>query len=340
MKANDVYFPLRSNIDFFENKSKQPDLISKIKQSILLYNILYFDVGAYRLSCGDNGSVNNYYPPEHMDHLDLDVPDSTSRGFYVGMQKEPHGKPFFPIRFSEKSTNYLVCFQNIISEMGLENEKFIKYGIPELNKEWEKILSKAVWNTSDYKKYIDGYRFCKNVILENFHHSLIVSNAINASPMVDGLHIKLIEKINKDVIESTDMRIEIFNEINDLFRFTLPNFSLLPIDEILDLRNDKLFENFRNHILKINNNIKNIDNGQSKASALFIRDLMEEAQELIPTTKKITLNGLLLLLGEMTVPGVGSALSFGSYMKELNDWRKFQNSSLAFIMKYSNDNKN
>ena len=54
MTVEDVYFPMRSNIDFFEYKSNQPNLIAKIKQSILLYDNLHFDAGAYSISCGDN----------------------------------------------------------------------------------------------------------------------------------------------------------------------------------------------------------------------------------------------------------------------------------------------
>ncbi|MEN6552701.1 MAG: hypothetical protein ABFC34_07415 [Methanobacterium sp.] len=338
MNVNDVYFSLRSNIDFFENKSNQPDFISKVKQSILLYNTLYFDAGAYTVSCGDNGSFNNYYPPEHMDHLNLEVPDSTSKGFYVGMQEEPNGKPFFPIRYSENSKNYLVCFQNIISEMGLEDEKFIKYEIPVLNSLGNDILSKAVWNTSDYKKYIDGYLFCKNRILENFHHSLIVSNAINASPILDGLHDKLIEEISKDVFNAADMRIDILKEINDLLKFILPNFSSLQIDEILDLRKDKLFENFRRMILKINNSIIVGDYNKSDSKALFMKELADEAKEIEPNNKKIVLNGLLFMMSitpDPTIGTVGNALSFGSFLKDLNDKKKFQNSSLAFVMKYA-----
>ena len=53
----DIYFPIKSNIDFFEKKSNQPSLISKIKQSILLYENLYFD------------EVPIGYPVEIMVHL-------------------------------------------------------------------------------------------------------------------------------------------------------------------------------------------------------------------------------------------------------------------------------
>lgn len=339
MNVNDVYFPLRSNIDFFENKSNQPDFISKIKQSILLYNTLYFDAGAYSISCGENGSFSNYYPPEHIEPLDLDVPDSTSRGFYVGMREEPNGKTVVPIRYSEKSKNYLVCFQNIISDMGLENEKFINYKIPELNKEGKNILSKTNWNTREYKKYIEGYSFCKSKVLENFNHSLIVSTDINASPMLDKLHDKLIENITMDVFKAADMRIEIFNEINDLFKFTLPNFSSLPVNEILDIRKDKLFENIRQNILKINNAIINGDYNKSDSKALFMKELMDEAREIGPNNGKIVLNGLLLMMSlvpDPTIGSVGNAISFGSFLKDLNDKKKFQNSSLAFIMRYAN----
>jgi hypothetical protein len=332
MTVEDVYFPMRSNIDFFEKKSNQPNLIAKIKQSILLYDNLHFDAGAYSISCGDNGSFDWWYPPEEIKDLNLDVPESTSTGFYVNMQPEPNGKPFGVIGHSNNSKNYIACFQKLISDMGLKDEKFINFGIHELTPPGKKRLTKAIWDTSGYKDLIEGTTFCRNKIFENFHHSLLCSETIGTPIMFDDLHEKLIEKMNLNIIKAVDMRFEVFERINKLLKFVLPDFSLLPMDELLDLRKDSLFYNFREGILKINKSL--INNGKdSEIEGLFMKGLMEEAKEIAPSNDKMAINGTLLLIG--LLPYIGNAASLASYLKEAHDFQSFQNTSLAFIMNYS-----
>jgi hypothetical protein len=335
MKADDVYFPMRSNIDFFEKKSNQLDLIAKIKQSILLYDNLHFDAGAYTISCGDNGSFDWWYPPDQINTINLDVPETTSTGFYVNMQPEPNGKPFGVINHSDNSKNYVVSFQKLILNMGLIDEKFINFGIHELTPSGKQRLTKAIWNTSNYKDFIEGTTFCKKKILDNFHYSLLCSETIDTPIMIDDLHKKLIEEMNLNIIRAADLRIEVLERINKLLKFNIPDFSLLSMDELLDLRKDRLFNNFREHLLKIHELLINNDNyyENSEIEGLFMKDLMEEAKEFAPSDKKIALNGAVLLLGFL--PYIGNATSLASYLKEVNSLQSFQNTSLAFIMKYT-----
>ncbi|MBI5680237.1 MAG: hypothetical protein HZC47_05015 [Methanobacterium sp.] len=333
----DIYFPLRSNLDFFEKRANQPDLISKIKQSVLMYENIYFDAGAYELSCGDNGSFSNYFPPEQIHDLDLDVPESTRTGSHVIMQLEPNGRPFCPIPPSDNSKSYTVCFQKLIYDIGIQNEKFINFGIYNLTNYGKGLLRKSVWDTREYKKYIDGETFFKDKILENFHFSLLCSESIKTPMMIDSLHDRLVDNINKDIIRKADMRLEIFNKINDLLKFIIPDFSSLSVDEILDLRKDNLFNNFRDKLLKINEfSIKNeIENNEKiEIEALFLKELMEEAIEFAPSDKKLQISGVLMLLGFL--PYIGNVASLGNYLNEIKTFTDFENSSMAFIIKYSN----
>lgn len=64
-----------------------------------------------------------------------------------------------------------------------------------------------------------------------------------------------------------------------------------------------------------------------------MKDLMDEAYEIAPSDKKIVLNGAVLLLGFL--PYIGNATSLARYLKEVNSFQSFQNTNLAFIMKYT-----
>ena len=244
------------------------------------------------------------------------------------MQPEPNGKPFRVINHSDNSKDY-ICFQKLISDMELNDEKFINFGIHELTPPGKKRLTKAIWDTSGYKDLIEGTTFCRNKIFENFHYSLLCSETIGTPIMFDDLHEKLIEKMNLNIIKAVDMRFEVFERINKLLKFVLPDFSLLPIDKILDLRKDSLFNNFRKGILKINESLINNDK-DSQIEGLFMKELMEEVKEIAPSDKKIAVNGTLLLVG--LLPYIGNAASLANYLNEINNLQSFQNTSLAFIM--------
>ena len=70
-----IYFPIWSNISFFEQRSAKVDLITKIKQSVLMYNQLHFDSGGYQFSCNDWGKIDLRIPPESIEQNDFKDPE-------------------------------------------------------------------------------------------------------------------------------------------------------------------------------------------------------------------------------------------------------------------------
>ncbi len=298
-----------------------------------MYENLHFDAGAYELSCGNNGSFSNYFHPEQINELDLDIPETTRTGFYLAMQPEPNGPPFYAIPHSDNSKSYTVCFQKLINDMGIQDEKFIKLGMFEITDSGNKQLKQNISYTEKYKEYINETRFCKNKIFENFHFSLLCSEYIGIPMMIDSFHDKLIENTNKEIIKKVDMRLDIFNKINSFLNLKISDFSSLSIDEILDLRKDKSFKNFRKRMLNINEYLSNKDEEEEiKIESLFFKEIIEEVKEFAPSKKSIGINGTLLMLGFL--PHIGNATSIAGYAKELKSYNDFQQSSIAFIMKY------
>ena len=168
------------------------------------------------------------------------------------MQPELEGQPFYAIRPSDNNKNYIVCFQKLIEDMGILDEKFIEFGIHELTDSGEKRLRDNMWNAKEYTQYIEGEYFCKKIILENFYYSLLCSETIKAPMLIDNFYDRLIENTNKEIIKKADLRLDIFNRINNFLKLKISDFSSLSIEEILDLRKDKSFKNFRKKMLNIN----------------------------------------------------------------------------------------
>lgn len=331
---HDIYFPIRSNIHFFEQKANQPPLISRIKQSILMYNNLIFDDGGYTLSCNGHGSFDSIVPPNQLDRFKLEVPEEASKEFFLNAKDDRTGKPFSLIPHSKNSKNYGVSFRKLLNDMNIENESFVKFELQELTPDGKKVLNDAVRKTSDYKKFIDGNSFFQNKIFENFHNSILISNSLNTPFILDSLHNNLLKNISQNIIKTSDARLEVFNRINELLQLKMPDFSSMKVDDVLDLRKDKLFEKFRDKLLDINKNLMQkeiLEFDKSQIDALFVNELLKEIKELAPSIKKLLISGTLGVAGAVPIAGV--AASGIGVVKDGISTFKFSRSWLAFIIK-------
>lgn len=330
-----IYFPIRSNIHFFEKKANQPPLISRIKQSILMYNNLIFDDGGYTLSCNEHGSFDSIVPPQQLDRLKLEVPEEPSRVISLNARDERTGKTFNLIPHSDNSQNYSVSFRKLLAEMNIENESFIKFELQELTPHGKQVLREAVRKTNDYKKFIEGNSFFKNKVFENFHNTILLSNSLNTPFMLDVLHDNLLKNLSQNIIKISDVRLDVFNRINELLQLKMPDFSSMKVDEILDLRKDKLFKKFRYKLLDINNNLIGKDLSKfdkTQIDSLFVNEVLEEIKEFAPSSKKLVVSGTLGLAG--AVPIAGIAASGVSVARDAISTYNFSRSWLAFIFKH------
>lgn len=142
------------------------------------------------------------------------------------------------------------------------------------------ILDEVINKTESYKDFIEAPQFCKDPILENFHTSILLSLGV-APIMIDNIHHKLLNKININNIP-LDSSIEILHRVNKLLSFKLPDFSLMKIEDILDLRKDSLFRKFREKLFDINSILINKEiNGldESKIESLFLNECLTENEK-------------------------------------------------------------
>lgn len=331
-----IYFPLRSNIQFFEMQANQPPLISRIKQSILMYNNLIFDDGTYTLSYNEHGSFDSFVPPPQSDRFQLEVPEEPSRVISLNARDERTGETFNLIPRSDNSHSYSVNFRKLLAKMNIENEPFIKFELKRLTHDGKQVLREAVRKTNDYKKFIDGNPFFTDKVFENFHNSILMSNSLNTPFMLDVLHDNLLKNLSQNIIKISDVRLDVFNRINELLQLKMPDFSSMKVDEILDLRKDKLFKKFRYKLLDINNNLIEKDLSKfdkTQIDSLFVNEvLLEEIKEFAPSSKKLVVSGTLGLAGAFPIAGI--AASGVSVARDAISTHKYNRSWLAFIFKH------
>jgi len=325
---NDVYFPARGNVAFFDKRANQVNLISRIKHSILMFDNIHFDAGAYILSSSDRGAIDSEVPPEIAAKLKIEVPDKPMTSFGVKLINEQTGKEGTIISPGSDTKSYFVNFHKIINDLGLSEQKFIQFKIITLNQDGKRIINEQVRNLDNYKRYIEGNSFHQKYILKNICISLMNSLLLKTPMMVDALNNNLLHNMPKTKI--SDARIEILKQVNELLKFNIPDFSTMDIDKLLDLRQDKLFISFRNKLVELNKTLikdpKEID--LEKIKSLFVKELIDEMKEMAPSGMDLFVNGILGLAGPL---GTGVSI-----VKDGTQLLDFKSSWLAFIMKNTN----
>src|SRR6266536_3587599 len=58
------FFPLRSNVGYFDTPQEYLSLIGRIKQASLLYDYLVFEEGIYTATVWDSGVFDYWMPPD------------------------------------------------------------------------------------------------------------------------------------------------------------------------------------------------------------------------------------------------------------------------------------
>jgi len=337
---NNIFFPLRSNLDFFSEKSKQPLLIKNVKNAILFYENLIFEAGGYMQFSGDDAISDFNLSPDAANETIVDVPDSPMGSYTLNIKPEnsDSGATAFPMGEHHKS--FRINFYPLLNELGLLEEKFIDNKYFYVNDYAKKEIKKLCAQSKIYLDNIEGNRFFKEKVIYNLYLSFLFRDKIDSNIFIDSIHDELIKSLNNDFIVNiknsgcSDFanKIETYETINGLLSFKLPNFSKLGMDEILDLRKDKAFISFRKEIEKLSDLSYDEDN-KDTIEGKFIRDFISEFKEFSPSSKDISMSGCLNICS--LIPYVGIASSAISTSKDLLEKYNFDKSWISYIMKYN-----
>ena len=262
-------------------------------------------------------------------------PDNSIKRTYIMGKNEQTGETF-PIMSPGKGKHFSVSFEHLIQEMGLYDADFIEFQVKDLNENGKRILNEVMDKTKSYTNFIDGPKYCKEAILENFHRSLLMSKGF-APIMIDNVHHKLLLESSINNLKM-DLSLEVLNRVNKLLKYRIPDFSSMEISKILELRNDSLFQKFREKLFDINNLLTSKDLrdlNESEIESLFLEEYLSEMKEFTISTNDVIINGGLGVVG--LIPGLGTVSSVAGLSKTAYDAKKvydYKKSWIAFIMEY------
>jgi hypothetical protein len=242
-------------------------------------------------------------------------------------------------------TRFKIDYYEIFNNIDVSDYKFLKfivlqneYNIP--NDAKAIIESESRKDKNDFAD-IHPNKANRDLVIDNLNHDLVASILLKSSAIIDPAHHDLLKKkcwhkespyYTKPVIESIALR--------KLLNIEVPDFSNFTLEQVLELREDRSWSEFRDFIRSITLDAKDDPEILTDAKGFekviqynYTRSLSRELGKRFTTGSKFGKGAVMELgleLGFGSVPGLGLALNVA---KSAIDYWKDSGMWFAFILK-------
>ncbi len=343
--VNSIYFPLRSNIGWFQSDKLQQSIVNRIKIALLIYDVIIFEEGTYIAEFTENGGPEWFWPPgffpvdQRFIDYDRDIkPGNISVGISIA-----NSEKFTEINSGKTIERFKIDYYQILNQIDLSKYDFIRYinikNKSNFPKETQKIIRTLNHRDKTTLKDSHANTFMRDSFIQNLNLDLVTSILLQSSIIFDHNHTKL---LNKKSI-SSQREISSFPDGKDfaaksLLSFVTPNIEDLTIDQILDLRMDKTWVDFRDFINSIILEVKSDpDNLYDKEKYLsYIESYLKN--KMFDKLKRKHKTGLSLTFDIASgivsnIPVVGAILKAGETVNTIDSYLADKSSWFAFLMK-------
>jgi len=335
-----ILFPLRTNIKSLQRWGPNYDISARIKQSMILYDEVILETGTYLYSKSDRFVLHDF---------DQWNEENTKGNVLKRMEEieKKQGESYITVidgKTGAEKSKYKVEKQDrfvadyrtvdVLSEIesesyGKEGE-FLKYAYVLRKKKHRDSINLINKKDLENRKFAETARRIYGDIplvglLSNLNDSLALSHLFKMPITVDVLHAPLLKIKAKSKIGLE------FSILDRLAEMRIPDFSTLNLDNLLELRKDKAINSFRELIGKINSQLQS--ESTYGIDQLFMKELLEEIKEVVPTRRNIALEASLGTLSLIPVPLIGIATTIFDVGKELKEYKDFATNWLSFVLK-------
>jgi hypothetical protein len=313
------FFPLRTNVEYFDTPEGYLSLKERIKQACILYDRLIFEGGLYQASIGPTGSFDLWIPPLELTDAILKA-KFTSRGGEHHWRIAPTGSENYHTVISGPMERWFRAeFHTALREFDGENMPWIDIETYELTPDFKQLADSSADNDErdENIRILDASHFFRRKILTNLNRDLILIASLGTSASIDPLHASVLEqKMAKkpEQLKSAPgfLAIEV----------AVPNFSNLPWDTILELREHPSLSEFRRKLVEAETTARTLfpdakeDEIRYEICQIITGELVREISNVWSVGKDMirdmSINAaieLLLVIGRVSIPFVGEAIA-------------------------------
>jgi hypothetical protein len=320
LNGSKFFFPLRTNVGYFDAPDGYFSLIERIKQASLLFDELIFEAGIYLAIAGEGGKVENVleYDPEYADIIMGGGTGADKREPFVLLQ--PKGGEPLRISLGPNARQFRSEFHSTLRKLGAENLSWInitsfeptdigKEQLERIRKDFEPLLDEVA---------SDAGRYLKRLILSGLSRDIMLTSAMRASASMNAMYAPMLHRKAQFAEAKGFMSIEV----------AVPNWSQVGWDVILDLRKEESLVRFRQMLSSLEDRFRApLAEGdaaelrrQLAISKALNRELLREVADLLPRVGELIGNaGLDLVLSPVPILGtIVNALRYGAKLEDVN----------------------
>lgn len=339
-KKTRLYLPLRSNVGWFQNEGMKQAIETRIKEAILLYDEIIIEDGTYMATVFETGSFSPYAPPGKIDPLNRRInfehlQQTTEAEFRLGIEGTDRNEV---ILSGKTLANYQIDYYEIFHDIDLKSYSFITTVVINKDKFPEEAVRDMMQrNKSEVKEHLfihDNY-FMRKHIVENLNYDLLTSVLIESAILFDPVHQAILQQ--KATIPNIYPVKEHIAE-QHLFSIAIPDFSTLNLSEVLDLREEPSWNNFRNFLRNATSQITSDPSILHDPNAFnsLIQRMVDKAlfEEIEHDRMNQNRTVFDLLMGCISlIPGFGIPTTIAASSKSVAEYYQNQSSWVAFISK-------
>ncbi len=296
-----ILFPLRTNINSLQKWGDAYDISARIKQSMILYDEVILEAGTFRYSGSDRFVLSGYEPWSKSNTKDdvlrkmKEVEMRSEEGFITVIDGKTRVEKY---RYKvEKKDEFLADYRtvDVLSEAesgsyGKETD-FLKYAYIKRKENHKDTITQNTLKDLANKEFAETARKIYGEmplvgLLNNLNDSLALSHSLKTPITVDTMHVPLLRsKANYEI----GLGFAILDKLAQMF---VPDFSMLDLDSLLQLRKNKAIEDFRKVIMKMNTqlqteNVTGIENLSKNIENFFKQELLDKIKELAPSRRNV-----------------------------------------------------
>ncbi len=341
-----VFFPLKSNVEWFQCADLRQSIEERLKHAILLYDEILIEDGTYIAEITEDGNFCSHYPSGTLpdEHRGIEYERDIKPGdLQVGLQMHG-GSRIQSIIQGPTVARYKIDYHELLGSIGEDECDFIRRINLDRNK-FPKEAKDAIRDQTreDRRKLSSAHavKQIRDLFLGNLNEDLITSTLLRSAVVLDPRHADILKlKCAGDSGLQFSPKLEEL-AFKRLMSLVVPDLSGHSMADILSLRDSRLWIELRRFLSNLVSGIHAAPDilldAERVASLLddkIVRALFAELRESYPTPKQLAIDVGMGLTS--MIPGFGLIPSAASVAKTTWDYYGDRSGWFAFLMRLEN----
>ncbi|MFI5088083.1 MAG: hypothetical protein ACHP7I_06800 [Terriglobales bacterium] len=329
-----AFFPLRSNIGWYSSPELRHHIERTLKEALLVYDEVLIEAGTYTAEILEHGTMAFYLPPGSADPAicRIDVERDLKPGNVSLSVEVPSGSGHFtPVLSGHAYARFKIDFLQLLEPIANHGDaaiKLIVFDPAAASKAAGDQISRM--NFEDQRHLKAGQEaFFEKLLIQNVNRDLIAAMMLDSSLVLDDRHDSV---LREKCAQHSSLHLEWTGEhpvIHTLVSVAVPDFDCLSISDILDLRSDKHWEEFRGAVGRITSKTDALTDCDIQKA--LSKTLVRELQAKHKTGVQLTID---LVLGSLScLPVIGPVASAVAAVQDLSEFIRDQRNWTAFVLR-------